>query len=501
LSGTGLPPERSRNSPQSVVKGWIFLDFSGFLFFVSFPGTSVAGAASVLQGHVARSGLLRCVTVAVAWIYSAKFVFLPRFHLPNEPAMSPSSPNSQLQQLLELLSAQHDGQLSAAEQQQLQQLAAQYPQQARQFQDACHGLSRDLRRLPQRSLPGPIFSAAAEDQVPWLVRHADRRGRRWARLAALVSTLTVLGLLVMFTRNPPSQPDRGVVARQTPAFQTDSAAESVQLQRAVSPQEVPAAAAPVVAAAPPAGAVAMSEARMSDPQATAAESLSGFAAPAQVSPQQVQLLADTADWKVVLVKVGTVDRSDVKVRVSKVLQQHGLLLADTAPVQMPEWLGVVLSADALLQQSLIQAVSVAVDGQASEWNPGQILSASREEIIAAVRRSLASPTQAELARGEIYVAVRDDVSAFSKAGADQAARAPANRLDFYNGLNGAQGTAAAGQGQAAAAATSAADAPAAARSPTASSAQVTLFVFQFAAAAEESGDPDQPLPGKVRNIF
>jgi hypothetical protein len=30
---------------------------------------------------------------------------------------------------------------------------------------------------------------------------------------------------------------------------------------------------------------------------------------------------------------------------------------------------------------------------------------------------------------------------------------------------------------------------------------VTLFVFQFAAAAEESGDPDQPLPGKVRNIF
>jgi hypothetical protein len=196
-----------------------------------------------------------------------------------------------------------------------------------------------------------------------------------------------------------------------------------------------------------------------------------------------------------------VDRSDVKVRVSKVLQQHGLLLADTAPVQMPEWLGVVLSADALLQQSLIQAVSVAVDGQASEWNPGQILSASREEIIAAVRRSLASPTQAELARGEIYVAVRDDVSAFSKAGADEAARAPANRLDFYNGLNSAQGTAAAGQGQAAAAATSAADAPAAARSPTASSAQVTLFVFQFAAAAEESGDPDQPLPGKVRNIF
>jgi len=246
--------------------------------------------------------------------------------------------------------------------------------------------------------------------------------------------------------------------------------------------------------------VAMSEARMSDPQAIAAESLSRFAAPAQVSPQQVQLLADTADWKVVLVKVGTVDRSDVKVRVSKVLQQHGLLLADTAPVQMPEWLGVVLSADALLQQSLIQAVSVAVDGQASEWNPGQILSASREEIIAAVRRSLASPTQAELARGEIYVAVRDDVSAFSKAGADQAARAPAHRLDFYNGLNGAQGTAAAGQGQAAAAA-SAADALAAARSPTASSAQVTLFVFQFAAAAEESGDPDQPLPGKVRNNF
>lgn len=425
--------------------------------------------------------------------------------------MSPSTPDPQYQQLLELLSAQQDGQLTAAEQQVLQQLSAQYPQQARQFQDALQALSTDLRRLPRRPLPGPIFSAQAENQVPWLVQRTDARGRRWARLTAIVSVLTLAVLLVMFTRNGSDRGDGVLVANLDPSRQADS--EAATMPADSSAGSGPAAllesadAAPAAAAPPAVSAPAMV---MADPPLVAA------AAPApQVDRRQVELLADTVDWKVVLVQVGAVDRSDVKERVGKVLQQHGLLLADTAPVQMPEWLGVVLSGDALLQQSLIQAVSVAVGGQASEWNPGQILSASREEIIAAVRRSLSSPTQAELARGEIYVAVRDDVSAVAEAGASPLARAAANRVDFYNGLNGAEGTAAAGKGQTAATATPAPGAagvvagagasvpgvPAEAPSPKVSPGQVTLFVFQFADAADDSSGPDQQLPGKVRNIF
>ncbi|MFM8728773.1 MAG: hypothetical protein ACKON9_27050, partial [Planctomycetaceae bacterium] len=84
--------------------------------------------------------------------------------------MSPASSNSQLDQLHQLLSAQHDGQLTAAEQQQLQQLSAQFPQQARQFQADLAQVSVGLRGLPRQALAGPIFSAETSAQVPWLVR-------------------------------------------------------------------------------------------------------------------------------------------------------------------------------------------------------------------------------------------------------------------------------------------------------------------------------------------
>ncbi|MFM7925271.1 MAG: hypothetical protein ACKPJJ_34010, partial [Planctomycetaceae bacterium] len=152
-------------------------------------------------------------------------------------------------------------------------------------------------------------------------------------------------------------------------------------------------------------------------------------------------------------------------------------------------------------QSLVQAVSVAVDGKVSEWNPAGIRSAAREEIVAAVRRSLQSPTQAELARGEIYVAVRG-VPAFlaadgiSSSSAEEQARL-GNRVDFYNGLNRATGTAAeARQLQAAAKPPARSAAKAADQQQIAESAapvsggNVTLLVFEFpdSDAPQENSD-------------
>ncbi|MFM7922848.1 MAG: hypothetical protein ACKPJJ_21725, partial [Planctomycetaceae bacterium] len=232
----------------------------------------------------------------------------------------------------QLLSAQHDGQLTAAEQQQLQQLSAQFPQQARQFQADLTQVSVGLRGLPRQALAGPIFSAETSAQVPWLVRPSDSSGRRWARFTAVVSTLAVLGLLVMFTRQAPDS--TSAVSRSDTAVQTDSAAAA---NRGEFVSLLPRDSAPAVSEALPAVAASPAEPVMAA-QPAAAESLARFNESAAVSNSQVQLLADAADWKVVVVKVGAVDRSDVKDRVGKVLQQHGLLLADAAPVAMPEWL-------------------------------------------------------------------------------------------------------------------------------------------------------------------
>jgi len=412
--------------------------------------------------------------------------------------MSSASSNSQLDQLHQLLSAQHDGQLTAAEQLQLQQLSAQFPLQARQFQADLAQVSVGLRGLPWQALAGPIFSAETSAQVPWLVRPSDSSGRRWARFTAVVSTLAVLGLLVMFTRQAPDS--TSAVSRSFTAIQTDSAVAS---NRAAEDESLLVHdSAPAVSETFKAMAASPAEpvmAAAADP--AAAESVAQANEGAAVSHSQVQLLADAAEWKVVVVKVGAVDRSDVKDRVGKVLQQHGLMLADAAPVDMPEWLAVVLSTDALVQQSLLQAVSVAVDGHVSEWNPARIRSAAREEIVAAVRRSLQFPTQAELARGEIYVAVRG-VPAFLAAGgisgssAEQQARL-GNRVDFYNGLNGATGTAGEAKGPQAAAkplarsAAKVADQQQLAESAApVSGGNVTLLVFEFpdSDAPQENSD-------------
>ena len=406
--------------------------------------------------------------------------------------MSPASSNSPIEHLHQLLSAQHDGQLTAAEQLQLQQLSAQFPQQARQFQADLTQVSAGLRGLPRQPLSGAIFSAENPEHVPWLVRQPAGRGGRRARFTAIVSTLAVLGLLLMFIRQPPE--DTGV-ARSDNAARTDSAVVSER-----------AAAAPALAVAE---AVALTSSTDAAAPVMAAEPVPGpgplshFSDGAAASNSQVQLLADAAEWKVVLVKVGAVDRSDVKERVGKVLQQHGLLLADTAPVAMPDWLAVVLSTDALVQQSLVQAVSVAVDGQVSEWNPALMRSAARDEIVAAVRRSLQSPTQAELARGEIYVAVRG-VPQHPAAGGlpgssvEELARL-GNRVDFYNGLNGANGTAGEAKGQQAAARPLARGAAKAAVQQQAADAEiaagggnVTLFVFEFPDSDNQPENADGP---------
>jgi len=232
----------------------------------------------------------------------------------------------------------------------------------------------------------------------------------------------------------------------------------------------------------------------------AAPELQQQMAPAEIgaasatSAEPVVTLAKTPDWKVVLVKVGAADRQDVRDKVQGVLQQHGLLLADTAPVQMPDWLGVVLTSDSLLQQSLVQAVSMAVGGAPAEWNPSRILSASREELIEAVRRSLESPTQAELARGEIYVAVRDEPAASESRSRSAPAR-QSDRLNFYSLSGRTSGYVASANGQAqlspgagGGGSSKKSQQAKADQAQAAGQNQVTLFVFQFSGADDDSGE-------------
>ncbi|HAV32057.1 MAG TPA: hypothetical protein DC058_17625 [Planctomycetaceae bacterium] len=75
MSGTVRRAEIAGFRCNPLPAGRIFLDFSGFLFFVSFSGTYGGGSASGMQGHAARRGHL-CVGGVGAAV--AGFAFPPR---------------------------------------------------------------------------------------------------------------------------------------------------------------------------------------------------------------------------------------------------------------------------------------------------------------------------------------------------------------------------------------------------------------------------------------
>ncbi|MEI7701224.1 MAG: hypothetical protein WCK86_15600, partial [Planctomycetia bacterium] len=102
---------------------------------------------------------------------------------------------------------------------------------------------------------------------------------------------------------------------------------------------------------------------------------------------------------------GSHDRSEVVDKVGMVLGRYGLELEQSGSEAAAGWLGVVLTPRVVAHQELIRDVEVAVGGAPVEWDPAEVLSSTREQIIAAVRQSLKSPTESELKRGEIFVAV------------------------------------------------------------------------------------------------
>jgi len=137
---------------------------------------------------------------------------------------------------------------------------------------------------------------------------------------------------------------------------------------------------------------------------------------------EVRTLVDAAEWKVVVVKVGSHDRSEVVDKVGIVLGRHGLELEQSGSEAAAGWVGLVLTPRVGAHQTLIRDVEIAVGGAPVEWDPAEVLSSTREQIIAAVRQSLKSPTESELKRGEIFVAVKVPSKNVHTAGGKESGR-------------------------------------------------------------------------------
>jgi hypothetical protein len=310
-----------------------------------------------------------------------------------------------------LISAEFDGELSPAEDAELRTLQERFPEQARVFRAHCQRLRSDLQKLPVAPAGLRLkYSPPRHHQLDNLdavaagdpARRAGKfrlRLSAW-RIRAIAAAVLACGLVLISARLPffdriqtESPGERSVASLATaPSSSVDAGAESPlrTFESAPFPSALPGASAfPMATTAAPVPAADVM-------QSTASESL--------------QTLLAEDDWKVVVVRVRRGGPEDVLNGLRSVLSRHGLQLAQSQPAMMPEWLGVCLPASGPAHQNLLDEVQKGLTVDPPEWDPAEVMRSSREAILQAVRQSLSSPTQSELIRGEVFVAVSSETA-------------------------------------------------------------------------------------------
>lgn len=370
---------------------------------------------------------------------------------------SPNSPSSDLPEtLLQLISADMDGELSAAEKLELQAQEAAHPEKVAAIRQRFTAVQTGLKSLPVAPLPGLLFQTP-KATVP---QSARRRGQ-----VAVVSVITamVLGLMVMVRLlGRTGEPAEGMTMASAGATAERSAAPMVADSRAADSMVIGPMAADsktaadeeLLAARTNVQAPAMSARQSATASAAAgpgAESpgahMEQTAAEAPNGTQRLRELLDAGKWNVVVLRVSEAQHQTAVQKVESVCQEHGLSLT-ARPVQgneSVERMGFVLTSSEAAEQNAIVAELEKALGVEAVTDPERSLTEmSREEIARIVRQSLESPTQAELFEGDLYIATPDHselvaaAEALLQSDAKQknaaAAAAAANHADVANEL-------------------------------------------------------------------
>lgn len=300
------------------------------------------------------------------------------------------SRDSDLQLLLNLVSAEIDGELADDEVAQLRTLQERYPGESQVFRSRCETLRIHLQRMPVRAANLRLSLGESIPGTATVVRSGTGRIRRWGLPAAFGATAAVIAmvmLLPMINVVPPNQ-TAGTAdgSGAYPKFAPDAPSA------AVGNRYLPEPAGPMPGA--PAG-------------AAAASAVSG----APAFPERPAGEFPTADnWRILVVRLQEQDSPGIRQEVAAVLERHGLRMSLSRAASMPEWLGVCIPSTLPVQSELLADVQEQFMAEAPEMDPAEIMRFSREEILRVVQESLKSPTQAELSGGELFVASRSEMA-------------------------------------------------------------------------------------------
>ncbi len=457
------------------------------------------------------SGFVRTLT---AGDFLPVLISLLKFFLPCQAASMSTSPDNSYaaadkpERLLELLSAQYDSELSAAEAMELEELCAGRGGAAGEILAGLSRIRRGLQGQPRTPLERDVFRVSewASGEESAAVR---RRGA--GRLVPVLVSVLALSLLIGWGLRglQPMGMEPGGNAVAMLERQTHRESKSLGYVESKSVEELQRGARGAGLEAPSDGSLlmpgaasgAMGALSVADaPTRRLAEAESGVQGLAKADDWEVRTVAEVTDWKVVVVRVGRDDREQIVDKVGAVLQRYGLQLESSAKDMDAAWMGVVLTSVGETRQNVIQDVEAAVGTAPAEWNPAEVLSSTREQIIAAVRQSLRSPTESEILSGEVYVAVssaggvRDvarpvaSVEPAAVESADEVAVTMARKAGS-GGVGGSGGIAAAPGVSSAESLVDRRDAGPLDRAMD----QATLVVFEFEAAT--------PGGARIRNIF
>lgn len=294
--------------------------------------------------------------------------------------------DSELQLLLQLISAELDGEASDSEIMQLRQLQDRYPGESRLFRSRCESLGTRLRLIPVQAAVLRVSPGESKPGAALVVHPSAVRIGRWGIPATFGAAAAAVVAFVVVSLN-------SVKSSNESALVADSSGSSEML-----PPAAPEANAWMSPAAPSARSPQPSDGASG---AAMAKTESDVATLHKTAFGELP----TADkWRVLVVRMQTGDIAGIKGEVADLLERHGLKMSPSQAATMPEWLGVCIPSTLPMQRELLADVQEKFMAQAQELDPAGIMRFSREEIVHLVTESLNSPTQTELRGGELFVA-------------------------------------------------------------------------------------------------
>lgn len=309
------------------------------------------------------------------------------------------------QELIELLSRQHDRDLGEEETRRLAILESTYRETAGAFRRQAGELSCLLKQIPVRALKRSLFEMPqVTPPQAIVVPDAPRIPRRSGSQRVVVGTVTSLlcaGLLFALMRTTETT-DTALLAKAEALHGTMEARGGIGGAMVGAPV---AADVPLVAnsmqmkvAADVPSSVLMRAAVPANPE-SAVEAVPESAVEADVQP-----LIQSDDWNVVVVRIDAENRDQAMEQIQSIVKKAGLQLKGSVNHAESRWLGVVLASTVAGREDVVSAMEGVgtSDGYVTET---PLADSAEALFVAAARESLKHPTRSELHHGKVFVAL------------------------------------------------------------------------------------------------